>query len=78
MEQYVVPHVNKKVLRDPEFNVLEFGCISDPRVQTFITKLHEVVMNSSKKIGKNETLTDTLTDDLLRIAKLNAFPLMIR
>ncbi|CAG8464713.1 13288_t:CDS:2, partial [Dentiscutata heterogama] len=41
-------------------------------------QITEVVMNSSKKIGGDETLTDTLMDDLLRIAKLNAFPLMIR
>ncbi|CAG8800212.1 32690_t:CDS:2, partial [Gigaspora margarita] len=62
LEQNVVPHVDSDVLSNPKFDVLKFGCISDPE---------------SKKIGKNETLTDTLVDDLLRIAKLNSFPLMI-
>ncbi|CAG8619460.1 609_t:CDS:2, partial [Gigaspora rosea] len=78
LEQYVVPRIDSDVLSNPKFDVLKFGCISDPGVRTFVTKLHEVVMNSSKKIGRDETLTDTLVDDLLRVAKFNAFPLMIR
>ena len=56
-----------QVLCNLNFNVLKFGCISDPEVQTFITKLHEAVMNSN--------CSDVLVDDLLHIAKLNAFPL---
>jgi len=78
-DQYIVPHVTSEVLNNPKFDVLKFGCISDPEVQTFITKLHEATMNSyKKKIGRDETFTDTLVDDLLRVVKLNTFPLMIR
>jgi len=49
-DQYVVPHVTRKVL----------------------------AMNSSKKKKRDETLIDTVVDDLLRVVKLNYFPLMIR
>ncbi|CAG8443804.1 23680_t:CDS:2 [Dentiscutata erythropus] len=54
LEQYIAPHIN-------------FKCISDSGVRTFITKLHEVVRNSSKKFYKGETLTESLLDDLLYI-----------
>ncbi|RIB04321.1 hypothetical protein C2G38_2254438 [Gigaspora rosea] len=69
LEQYIVPNVGRKVLINPEFDVLKFNCISDPGVQTFVTKLHDVVLNTSRKIGRDETFTDTLVDDLLRVAK---------
>src|SRR5688572_453065 len=78
LEKYVVSYINSDVLSNPKFDVLKFGCILNPEVQTLIIKLHEVMMNSSKKLGKNKTLTDILINNLLCIAKLNAFPLMIR
>ncbi|RHZ75851.1 hypothetical protein Glove_209g101 [Diversispora epigaea] len=65
------------MLGNPDFDVLKFN-ISDPEVQTLATKLHNVVMNGNLTIGTDETFTDTLVDDVLRIAKLNHFPLMIR
>ncbi|CAG8443818.1 23681_t:CDS:2 [Dentiscutata erythropus] len=78
LEQYVASHVNYGVLGTKTFDILNFECISDPGVWTFITKLNEVVRDSSKKLGKNETLTYSLLNDLLRIVKLNTFPLIIR
>ncbi|RIA85564.1 hypothetical protein C1645_741491 [Glomus cerebriforme] len=78
-EQYIVPCINKQVLSNLNFDVLKFGCISDPYVQTFITKLHEAKKNTDLKgPGRDEAFTVTLLDDLLRIVKFNAFPLMIR
>ncbi|CAG8552311.1 7228_t:CDS:2 [Funneliformis mosseae] len=52
--------------------------ISHPEAQTFATKLHNVVLNGFQVLGTDESSTDTLLDDLLRIVKLNNFPLMIR
>ncbi|CAG8709130.1 3430_t:CDS:2 [Ambispora leptoticha] len=76
-DQYVLPHISGEILGNPKFDVSKFNCISDPQVQTFVTKLHNVVFNGFQVTGTDETFTDTLVDDLLRIVKLNDFPLMI-
>jgi len=66
------------MLANPRFNVRNLEDISNPDVQTFLTKLNAVVFNGLQAVGTDETFTDTFVDDLLRIAKLNKFPLMIR
>jgi len=77
-EQYVLPHINGEILAHPSFDVHGFGCISDPKVQSFVDKLHDVVFNGFQVAGTDETFTDTLVDDLLRIVELNDWPLKIR
>ena len=77
-EQYVFPHISGKILANPMFDVREFEWISDPKVQTFVEKLHVVVFNGVHVAGTDESFTDTLVDDLLRIVELNDWPLKIR
>ncbi|CAG8644716.1 3397_t:CDS:2 [Ambispora leptoticha] len=70
-DQYAVPHISRKTLKDPDFKVDGFICITDPTVRTFFDKLHDAVFNGLQVVGTDETFTDTLVDDLLRIAELN-------
>ena len=51
--------------------------ISDFDVRTYITRLYDVVLNRDRKTDTDETLTDLLMENLLRVAKLNAWPLRI-
>ncbi|CAG8653335.1 9544_t:CDS:2 [Funneliformis caledonium] len=76
-ERYFLPGINRKILGNPFFDVCEVESISHPEAQTFATKLHNV-LNGFQVLGTDESFTDTLLDDLLRIVKLNNFPLMIR
>ncbi|RHZ88064.1 hypothetical protein Glove_26g294 [Diversispora epigaea] len=76
--KYFVPHISRETLLDPVFDINGFKCISDPTVQTFFDKLHDSVFNGLQVIGTDETFTDTLVDDLLRIVELNDWPLKIR
>ena len=66
------------MLGSPRFDVRKLRGISNPGVQTFLTKLNAVVFNGLQVIGTDKTFTVTFVDDLLRIAELNNFPLMIR
>ena len=59
-------------------DVRQLKTISNPEVQTFLTKLNDAVVNGLQVVGTDETFTDTYVDDLLRIARLNSFPLRIR
>ncbi|RHZ43815.1 hypothetical protein Glove_853g3 [Diversispora epigaea] len=77
-EQYVLLGIDRKILGNADFNVCQLEGISNPKVQTFLTKLNSVVLNGIQVIGTDETFTDTCVNDLLRIVKLNNFPLMIR
>ncbi|CAG8526899.1 4114_t:CDS:2 [Paraglomus occultum] len=77
-KHYVLPNINGEILARAKFDVHKFGCISDPKVQTFFDKLHDVVFNGLGVVGTDETFTDTLVDDLLRIVELNDWPLKIR
>ncbi|CAG8648724.1 3572_t:CDS:2, partial [Paraglomus occultum] len=77
-EQYLLPNINREILGHTDFDVRRLKGISKPKVQTFLNKLNNVVVNSVQAIGTHESFTDTCVDDILRIAKLNGFPLMIR
>ncbi|CAG8646754.1 7905_t:CDS:2, partial [Paraglomus occultum] len=77
-EQYLLPNINRQILANGELDVCRLEGISDPDVQTFLTKLNDVVVNGLQVVGTEETFTDTYVDDILRIAKLNRFPLRIR
>ncbi|CAB5388609.1 unnamed protein product [Rhizophagus irregularis] len=77
-EQYVQPDINQEKLDIQNFDIRKFDGIYDNDVRTFILKLHWVVKNATVITGTNETYTDTLVDDLLRIVGLNTFPLVIR
>ncbi|RHZ86013.1 hypothetical protein Glove_57g11 [Diversispora epigaea] len=77
-EEYVCTGIDRKILQDADFNVYDHNCITDPDIQTFLYKLHDVVFNGLQIVGTCETFTDTLVDDLLRIAKLNSYPFKIR
>jgi len=57
------------MLANPRFDVRNLEDISNPDVQTFLTKLNAVVFNGLQAVGTDETFTDTFVDDLLRIAK---------
>ncbi|CAG8576296.1 4956_t:CDS:2, partial [Paraglomus occultum] len=76
-DEYVLPDINGELLVNPNLNVVNINGLTD-EVRTFVVKLHEVALNGLQVIGTDETFTDTLVDDLLRIAKLNNFPLRIR
>ncbi|RHZ76092.1 hypothetical protein Glove_205g44 [Diversispora epigaea] len=76
-EQYVQPDIHHEELEKRSFDIRKIGGIPDD-VRTFILKLHWVVKNATVITGTDETYTDTLVDDLLRIAGLNTFPLAIR
>jgi len=76
-EQYILPDIHSKDLVNPDLDVREISGISDD-IRTFILKLNWVAMNASVRKGSDETYTDTLVDDLLRIVGLNTFPLVIR
>ena len=78
LQKYFLPTINTVTLGNPTFNVRNFAGITNDKVQTFVTKLHQVVINGVQAVGTDETFTDTLVDDLLRITKLNNYPLMIR
>ena len=49
-EKYVLPNVNHKMLEEEGFDFEDLK-IEDKPVNTFVAKLHEVVHNSSFKIG---------------------------
>ncbi|CAG8456235.1 13924_t:CDS:2, partial [Dentiscutata heterogama] len=66
-DNYIFPHINRKILSNAEFGVGKLQHISDPQV-----------FNGFQVTGTAETFTDTFVNDLLRIVKLNHFPLMIR
>ena len=66
------------MLRSPDFDVDKIDGITDGEVLTFIDKLHDVTENSTLSVGTSETHTDSLVDDLLRIARLNTWPLKIK
>jgi len=51
--------------------------VTNNRVKTFIAKMHDVVMNEKVATGTIESKTDTLMDDLLRVADLNDWPLKL-
>ncbi|CAG8575722.1 41_t:CDS:2 [Ambispora leptoticha] len=77
-DKYVCPDISSHILGNPYFDVENIEGLTDKRARTFFMKLHNVVMNGLEVIGTNETFTDTLVDNLLRIAKLDDWPLMIR
>ncbi|CAB4493818.1 unnamed protein product [Rhizophagus irregularis] len=78
LDKYLLPTIDSETLGNHKFDVTTHTDITSEKVQTFVTKLHDVVINGAQQIGMDETFTDTLIDDLLRIVKLNNFPLMIR
>ncbi|CAG8564436.1 11320_t:CDS:2 [Paraglomus occultum] len=75
-ESDVIPTV--EVLRNPDLDVENIDGITN-KVRTFFANLHDVVMNGMQVVGTEETFTDTLVDDLLRIVVgLNDWPLRVR
>ncbi|CAB5385623.1 unnamed protein product [Rhizophagus irregularis] len=78
LDKYLLPTIDSETLGNYKFDVTTHTDITSEKVQTFVTKLHNVVINGAQQTGTDETFTDTLIDDLLRIVKLNNFPLMIR
>lgn len=72
------PDITRVVLGNPEFNLENIDGITNKKVRTFFAKLHDVVINGMQVVGTEDTLTDTLVDDLLRIVELNDWPLRVR
>lgn len=66
------------MLSNLKFRVANVPGLMDVKVRTFFKKLHKVVMNGVQLTGTSEKFTDTLVDDLLRIAELNDWPFSIR
>ncbi|RHZ70240.1 hypothetical protein Glove_274g39 [Diversispora epigaea] len=73
-EQFICRKINRNMLKDDEFNVDNISDLSDSLFQTFFEKLAIVTQNPP---GIPESSTDTMVDDLLRIAKLNNHPLKL-
>ncbi|RIB01864.1 hypothetical protein C2G38_2229435 [Gigaspora rosea] len=73
-ENYICPKINSDVLDKAEFKVREISDFSNGFVQTFFDKLHIVKRNPP---GIPESSTDDLVADLLRIVRLNYYPLKI-
>lgn len=73
-EQYVCPRINRKMLKDDDFNVGNISDFSNKSVQPFFDKLAIVTRNPP---GIPDSRTDDLVADLLRIARLNDYPLKI-
>ncbi|CAG8539281.1 5375_t:CDS:2, partial [Acaulospora colombiana] len=77
----VIPDVKDKsyvASTNLKLDIRQLKGISNSKVQTFLTKLNDVVVNGVQVVGTDKTFTDTYVDDLLRIAKLNNFLLRIR
>lgn len=70
-EKYECPQINRDMLNKEEFKVREITDFSDSLVQTFFYKLHIATRNQA------ESKTDDMVADLLRIARLNNYPLYI-
>jgi len=78
LRKYLLPDINSEILGNTKFDVTTHAGITSEKVQTFVTKLNYVVINGAQQTGTDETFTDTLIDNLLRITRLDNFPLMIR
>ena len=75
-EEYLLPEINRDKVEGSKFQVDKLDKVSN-RVKTFIDKMRDVVENEKVATGTDESKTDTLVDDLLRIADLNVWPLKI-
>ncbi|CAG8509458.1 1130_t:CDS:2 [Ambispora leptoticha] len=75
--EYLLPEINRRALSNADFDVEKLDKVSNNRVKTFIVKMHDVVMNEKVATGTLESKTDTLVDDLLRVAELNDWPLKL-
>ncbi|CAG8640206.1 3246_t:CDS:2, partial [Diversispora eburnea] len=76
-KKYLLPKINRKILEDKDFDVKKFVGISDNQVRTFITKMHWVLMNEKYVESTREFKTDSLVDNLLRLVKIDDYPLTI-
>ncbi|RHZ79605.1 hypothetical protein Glove_143g34 [Diversispora epigaea] len=74
--EYLLPQVNRQILKDENFDVDKFG-ISNGNVRTFINKMNWVVANEGQVEGTREAKTDSLVDNLLRVANMDTDPLAI-
>ncbi|CAG8621347.1 11355_t:CDS:2, partial [Ambispora leptoticha] len=74
--EYLLPEINRHKVGNPDFQIDKLDKVSN-RVKTFIDKMRDVVKNEKVATGTDESKTDTLVDDLLRIADLNVWPLKI-
>ncbi|CAG8452776.1 13100_t:CDS:1 [Funneliformis mosseae] len=72
-QQYVCPKISKTILNEPDFNVDNISEIPNNSVRSFIYTLHDVTRN----LGIPETRTNSMVEDLLRIAMMNGWPLSI-
>ncbi|GES85651.1 hypothetical protein GLOIN_2v1719392 [Rhizophagus clarus] len=76
-DTYIQPNINGEMLSNLRFRVANVAGLTDVKVRTFFKKLHKVVTNGVQLTGTTEKFTDTLVDDLLRIAELNDWPFSI-
>ena len=74
--EYLLPEINRHIVGNPDFQIDKLDKVSN-QVKTFIDKMRDVVENEKVAVGTDESKTDTLVDDLLRIANLNVWPLKI-
>ncbi|RHZ82871.1 hypothetical protein Glove_103g73 [Diversispora epigaea] len=74
--KYLLPQINRQILKDENFNVDKFG-ISDGYVRTFINKMNWVVINENQVEGTRNAKTDSLVNNLLRVADMDNDPLAI-
>ncbi|RHZ83826.1 hypothetical protein Glove_87g241 [Diversispora epigaea] len=76
-KKYLLPEINRKILEDKDFDIKKFVGISDNQIRTFINKMHWVVMNEKQAEGTRESKIDSLVDNLLRVVKMDDYPLSI-
>ncbi|RHZ82532.1 hypothetical protein Glove_109g82 [Diversispora epigaea] len=77
-KEYLLPKINRKILKDEYFDVSKLDGISDDHARTFINKMNQVVVNEGQE-GTREALTDTLVNHLLTNAlDMDRYPLSIR
>ena len=76
---YTLSSINRAVMANTEFDIVNIDQVGDGRIKSFINKLHEVVTNARDNTGRRESKIDSLVDHLLNhIINFVDYPLEIR
>jgi len=77
---YTLSSINRAVMANTEFDIVNIDQVGDGRIKSFIDKLHKVIRNASDdEAGKRESKIDSLVDHLLNhIINFVDYPLEIR
>jgi len=76
---YTLSSINRAVMANTEFDIVNIDQVGDGRIKSFINKLHEVVTNARDNTGRRESKIDSLVDHLLNhVINFVDYPLEIR